>query len=48
MIVIIKPRKKSNYKNVVDDILDEMAITGVPTYTIVNDTPAELKLLEGK
>lgn len=48
MIVIIKPSKKSNYKNVVD-ILDEMAISGVPTYTIVNDiTPAELKLLEGK
>jgi biopolymer transport protein ExbD len=48
MIVIIKPSKKSNYKNVID-ILDEMAITGVPTYTIVNDiTPAELKLLEGK
>ena len=48
MIVIIKPGKKSNYKNVVD-VLDEMAISGVPTYTIVNDiTPAELKLLEGK
>ena len=48
MIVIIKPSKKSNYKNVVD-VLDEMAISGVPTYTIVNDiTPAELKLLEGK
>jgi len=48
MIVIIKPSKKSNYKNVID-ILDEMAITGVPTYTIVNDfTPAEEKLLEGK
>ncbi len=48
MIVIIKPSKKSNYKNVVD-ILDEMAISGVPTYTIVNDfLPEEQKLLEGK
>jgi biopolymer transport protein ExbD len=48
MIVIIKPSKKSNYKNVID-ILDEMAISDVPTYTIVNDfSPEELKLLEGK
>lgn len=48
MIVIIKPSKKSNYKNVID-ILDEMAISGVPTYTIVNDfSPEETKLLEGK
>jgi biopolymer transport protein ExbD len=36
MIVIIKPSKKSNYKNLVD-ILDEMAITDIPTYAIVND-----------
>ena len=48
MIVIIKPSEKSNYKNVID-ILDEMAISDVPTYTIVNDFSAEeLKLLEGK
>lgn len=48
MIVIIKPSKKSNYKNVVD-ILDEMAISSIPTYTIVNDfLPEEQKLLEGK
>ena len=48
MIVIIKPSKKSNYKNVID-ILDEMAISDVPTYTIVNDFSAEeLKLLERK
>ncbi|MCW2118595.1 ExbD/TolR family protein [Flavobacterium sp. 7A] len=48
MIVIIKPSKKSNYKNVID-ILDEMAISNVPTYTIVNDfSPEETKLLEGK
>ncbi|MBB1194817.1 biopolymer transporter ExbD [Flavobacterium sp. SOK18b] len=46
LIVIIKPGKKSNYRNLVD-ILDEMAIVGVPSNAIVNDfTPAELKLLE--
>lgn len=45
MIVIIKPSKKSNYKNLVD-VLDEMAIADVPTYAIVNDfSPEELKLL---
>ena len=48
MIVIIKPSKKSNYRNLVD-ILDEMAIVDVPTYAIVNDfSPEETKLLEGK
>ena len=45
MIVIIKPSKKSNYRNLVD-ILDEMAIVGVPTYAIVNEfTPEEAKLI---
>jgi hypothetical protein len=48
MIVIIKPSKKSNYRNLID-ILDEMAIVDVPTYSIDNDfTPEETKLLEGK
>jgi biopolymer transport protein ExbD len=48
MIVIIKPSKKCNYRNLVD-ILDEMAIVDVPTYAIVNEfTPQETKLLEGK
>jgi biopolymer transport protein ExbD len=48
IIVIIKPTKKSNYRNLVD-ILDEMAIVGVETYAIVNEfTPEETKLLEGK
>jgi biopolymer transport protein ExbD len=31
IIVIIKPGKKSNYRNLVD-VLDEMAISGVATY----------------
>ena len=45
IIVIIKPGKKSNYKNLVD-ILDEMAISGVEQYAIVNDiTPEEMKLI---
>jgi biopolymer transport protein ExbD len=45
IIVIIKPTKKSNYRNLVD-ILDEMAISGVDTYAIVNDiTPEEKKLI---
>jgi biopolymer transport protein ExbD len=46
MIVIIKPTKKSTYRNLVD-ILDEMAICNVPTYAIVNDiTPEEMKLVD--
>ena len=46
--MIIKPGKKSNYRNLVD-VLDEMAIVGVDTYAIVNEiSPEEQKLLEGK
>jgi biopolymer transport protein ExbD len=46
LIVIIKPSKKSNYRNLVD-ILDEMSIVGINTYTIVNNfTPEEFKLLD--
>jgi biopolymer transport protein ExbD len=45
IIVLIKPSKKSNYRNLVD-ILDEMAITKVKEYAIVNEfTPEETKLL---
>ncbi len=48
LIVIIKPTKKSTYRNLVD-ILDEMAICSVPTYAIVNDfTPEETKLVDVK
>jgi biopolymer transport protein ExbD len=46
LIVIIKPSKKSNYRNLVD-ILDEMAIADVPTYAIVDILPEELKVLDG-
>lgn len=46
LIVIIKPSKKSTYRNLVD-VLDEMAICKVPTYAIVNDiTPDEQKLID--
>jgi len=45
LIVIIKPSKKSNFGNLVS-ILDEMAITKIQTYVIINDfTPKEHNLL---
>ncbi|MGK0236044.1 MAG: hypothetical protein ACI9EK_002588, partial [Psychroserpens sp.] len=51
LIVIIKPSKKSNYKNLID-ILDEMAIVGIGdfgNYAIVPEFSAEeQKLLEGE
>ena len=44
IIVIIKPTKKSTYRNLVD-MLDEMAIAGVDTYAIVPEfSPEEAKL----
>lgn len=46
LIVLIKPSKKSHYRNLVD-VLDEMAISDVPTYAIVDITPEELGVLEG-
>ncbi len=46
MIVIIKPSKLSNYRNLVD-ILDEMAITDVPTYAITEITPQEEEVIDG-
>jgi biopolymer transport protein ExbD len=46
MIVIIKPSKLSNYKNLVD-VLDEMAISDVPTYAITDISPEEAKLVDG-
>ena len=45
MIVIIKPTKKSTYRNLVD-ILDEMAIVKPFSYSIVDVTPGDLKMLE--
>ncbi|MDI1257630.1 MAG: biopolymer transporter ExbD [Flavobacterium sp.] len=45
LIVLIKPGKKSNYKNLVD-ILDEMAINKVQVYAIVDITKEEEKLFD--
>jgi len=46
--VIIKPSKNSNYGNLVD-ILDEVKITGINSYSIVDYyTPEESKLLASK
>jgi biopolymer transport protein ExbD len=48
LIVIIKPSKNSNYGNLVD-ILDEMKITGINFYSIVDYyTPEESELLASK
>lgn len=43
-IMIIKAKKDAKYKNVVD-VIDEMAITGVKIYALVDITPADLELL---
>jgi biopolymer transport protein ExbD len=47
LIVLIKPSKQSNYGNLVN-ILDEMAITKVRTYAVVDITPEEENLLVAK
>ncbi len=51
MVVLIKPTNGANYKNVVD-ILDEMNISNIKRYALVDITPADLeelqKLKEGK
>jgi biopolymer transport protein ExbD len=47
LIVLIKPTKKSKYKNLVD-LLDEMAITDVGTYAITDLLPEEEKLIASR
>jgi len=44
IIVIIKAKDEAKYKNMVD-ILDEMNITGIRTYAIVDITQGDLDLL---
>ncbi len=45
LIVIIKPSDKSNYRNLID-ALDEMAISKIKTYAIVDIASVELDLLK--
>lgn len=45
LIVLVKASKKSTYRNLVD-IIDEIAITNVPTYAIVDITPEDKAMLE--
>lgn len=47
-VVVIKPTKESTYRNMVD-ILDEMAITKIKRYALVDElTPDEKKILKDK
>jgi biopolymer transport protein ExbD len=45
-IVLIKADENAKYKNLVD-IIDEMAITNIANYAIVDITPSELQMLAG-
>jgi len=45
MVVLIKPSDKAIYKNVVD-ILDEMNISDIKRYALVDITPVDLELIK--
>lgn len=45
--VLIKPTDKSSYKNLVD-IMDEMLICNIASYTIMDITPYDLELIKSK
>ena len=45
--VLIKPTEKSSYKNLVD-IMDEMLICNIASYTIMDVTPYDLELIKSK
>ncbi len=45
VVIIIKPTNDSNYSNLID-ILDEMAIDEIGTYTVVPVTPQEMALVD--
>lgn len=47
LIVIIRASEKSTYRNLVD-ILDEMAISGIKSYALVDITPEDLEILGEK
>ena len=44
-IILIKADDKAKYKNIVD-IIDEMAITTIASYAVVDISPTELKMIE--
>jgi len=44
-IILIKADEKAKYRNMVD-IIDEMAITNIANYAIVDITPVELKMIQ--
>ena len=45
LVIIIKPTEDATYKNTVD-ILDEMTISGIKRYAMVDISPVELELLK--
>ncbi|WP_207534263.1 ExbD/TolR family protein [Desertivirga arenae] len=45
VIVLIKPTDKSNYKNLVD-VLDELKITGIDNYMIVDALPKDIERMK--
>ena len=47
MLVLIKPTDESRYKNVVD-ILDEMTISNISRFALVDATPSDLDLIKQK
>ncbi|MBC8053370.1 MAG: biopolymer transporter ExbD [Sphingobacteriaceae bacterium] len=47
LIVLVKPGDRSRFKNLVD-VLDELAISQVPTYAIIDITPEDKKMLAEK
>ena len=47
LLLIIKPDSKSNYKNLVD-VLDEVAITDIKTYSIADITAEDKFLMHAK
>ncbi|MDR1543107.1 MAG: biopolymer transporter ExbD [Prevotellaceae bacterium] len=44
-IIVIKVSDKATYENLID-VLDEMQICGIPTYTVVDITPQDFDLIE--